>query len=267
MAVTQSSSSKNYDAFKRRIHKPTERRLNFQIYGRYKKGKTHFCTTAPNVLILDPEGGTDHFKTASPDVVTITQWADFAEVYEYLKYGTHSYEYVAFDGMTKFANMALRFIKSQSAEHKLTAKPEQKRINEYGDAGQLMQGVLNNFHSLPLGKIYTCQERSVDASVVEEDDEVPVPGKEDRIFVPDLPNGTRSAVNAIVDVIGRAYTVRKEHPQDFEKKITSYRLWLAQSVNYDTGTRSEFQRKLPDYVINPSVTKLTNLIETGSANA
>ncbi len=266
MAVTQASTSKNYESIaKNKIRKPRQRPLSFLIYARNKKGKTHFCTTAPNVLILDPEEGTDGLVTSGPDVYPIEHWTDLNEAYQFLKYSKHSYEYVAFDGMSRFANMALRFAKAGSkaaGDARMDAAPAQSRIQDYGAAGELMKGMLYNFHSLDIGKIYTAQERSILAEEIDADEDAPTPGKDEHIFVPDLPAGTKSAVNAIVDVIGRAYTIRKDHPQDLSKKVTSYRLWLAPTHNYDTGFRSEY--RLPDYVINPSVDKLTTLIRTGS---
>ena len=264
--VTQASTTKNYEAIaKAKIRKPRDRPLSVLVYGRFKKGKTHFCTTAPNVLILDPEEGTDGLAEANPDVWPLNEWSDFDEVYKFLKTGKHDYEYVAFDGMSRFANMALRYARSQAAETNLNSKPGGTRIQDYGTAGELMKGMMYNFHSLPLGKIYTAHERAVNAVILEEDEESPIVKPEDQIYVPDLPAGTRGSVNALVDVIGRAYTIRKDHPTDMNKKVTSYRLWLAPTHNYDTGFRSEY--RLPDYLINPSVAKLTTLIKTGSVNA
>lgn len=263
-AVTQTSSNKSYDHIRSAIHKPRKRPISALIYGRNKKGKTHFCTTAPNVLIIDPEDGTDGLIDAGPDVYSLTAWTQFDDLYKFLKYDKHPYEYIAFDGMSRFANMALRFAKSGAkgaGDLSLISSPGQSRIQDYGAAGELMKGLMYNFHSLDIGKIYTAQERSIDAVALEEDEESPTIGPEDRVYVPDLPAGTKSAVNAIVDVIGRAYTIRKDHPQDLSKKVTSYRLWLAPTHNYDTGFRSEY--RLPDYMINPSIDKLTNLIRTG----
>lgn len=244
-----------------KIHKPRERPLTVLVYGRFKKGKTWFCSTAPNVLILDPENGTDFFKEKAPDVWSIERWEDFDEVYHFLKGGNHSYEYVAFDGMTRFANMALKYIGKQEEETNLNRKPGLVQQQDYFKANELMKALMYKFHALPLGKIYTAQEKQMEGVVIEEDEEA---NPAEAQFVPELSPGIRSAVNALVDVIGRTYTVRKDHPTNPEKKVTSYRLWLAQSENYDTGSRSEFQRKLPDFIINPSVEKLSNLIKTGS---
>lgn len=254
-------ATKNYDDIaKSKIHKPRKRPLTVLVYGRFKKGKTHICATAPNVLILDPENGTDFSHAAAPDVWSIERWEDFDEVYKFLKLGKHSYEYVAFDGMTRFQNMALKFVRLQDEETNLNRKPGLVQQSDFFKANELMKELMNNFHALPLGKIYTAQEKIMDGIVIEEDEEADPAAAQ---FVPELSPGVRSAVNALVDVIGRTYTVRKEHPQDPSKQITSYRLWLAQSGNYDTGSRSEFQRKLPDFMINPSVPKLAQLIQTG----
>lgn len=244
-----------------KIHKPSQRNQKLPsifVYARNKKGKTRFCTTAPDVLILDPEEGTDEFRKVDPDVWTITRWEDFNDVYQFLRSGKHSYRYVAFDGMTRFSNMALRFVMEQAEEHDLTRKPGMVQQKDYGKAGELMKGMMFNFRALPMGVIYTAQERQIDGSFVEEDEEVEEVAVQ---YVADLPAGVRSAVNSIVDVIGRLYAVQIETEEG--PKIAR-RLWLAPSTIFDTGYRSDFE--LPPYLTTPTVPRLIRAIRTGDPN-
>lgn len=256
--VTRAGTTKDYKAIAaKKIYKPSsipEKKPSMLIYARNKKGKTRFCTTASNVLILDPEGGTDHYSKADPDVWPINHWIDFDEVYKFLRTGDHSYDYVAFDGMTRFANMALRFVMEQAEEHDLSRKPGMVQQRDYGKAGELMKGLLYNFQNLPIGVIYTAQERQVEGDFGEEDEDAEASTIQ---YVPDLPKGIRSTVNALVDVIGRLYTVRMEN--DAGKSIVRRRLWLSPSALYDTGYRSEYT--LPDYLPNPTVDRLTALMK------
>ena len=242
-----------------KIQKPSDRgqRLpSFLIYARNKKGKTRFCTTAPDVLILDPERGTDEFTKVNPDVWPIHGWSDFNEVYQFLRSGDHKYRYVAFDGMTRFSNMALRFVMEQAEEHDLSRKPGMVQQRDYGKAGELMKGMMYNFQNLGVGTIYTAQERQIEGEFGEEDDDAePSPVQ----YVPDLPKGVRSTVNALVDVIGRLYTVPVE--TDAGTRVQR-RVWLAPSAIYDTGYRSEFV--LPNYLSNPTVPRMIRAIRTGS---
>lgn len=257
MAVTRAATSKDYSQIAaKKIRKPSQapaRGKAILIYARNKKGKTRFCTTAPNVLILDPERGTDEYTKVDPDVWPINQWEDFDEVYKFLRAGRHSYEYVAFDGMTRFSNMALRFVMSQAEEHDLSRKPGMVQQRDYGKAGELMKGLMYNFHNLDIGTIYTAAERQENGEYAEEDDEAEVSGTR---YVADLPKGVRAAVNGIVDVIGRLYTIRTEDANG--KTVIRRRLWLAPSELYDTGYRSEY--KLPEYLASPTLPRLVNLI-------
>jgi hypothetical protein len=258
MAVTRASTSKDYSAIaKSKIRKPSQappRGKSILIYARNKKGKTRFCATAPNVLILDPERGTDEYTKLDPDVWPIDRWEDLDEVYKFLRGGKHSYEYVAFDGMTRFSNMALRFVMAQAEEHDLSRKPGMVQQRDYGKSGELMKGLMYNFHNLDVGTIYTAQERQVEGEFGEEDDDAEAIATQ---YVADLPKGVRAAVNGIVDVIGRLYTIRTEDNEG--KTVIRRRLWIAPSPVYDTGYRSDY--KLPEYLSNPTVPRLVDLIE------
>lgn len=248
------------------------------MYGRNKKGKTRLCASAPNVLILDPEEGTDHETKINPDVYPIGRWEDIHDAYMWLRSGKATspktkqpYEWVALDGLTRMANMALRWVMNQEEERNLDRKPGQVGKQDYGRSGEMVKGMLYNFHGLTnMGVLITAQERMREAPSSEEDDDATNPSV---VFVPDLPQGVRSSVNSVVDVIGRIYVVRG----DFKKRVkvketgevktieyhTQRRLWIGNHESYDTGYRSEFE--LPDYIVEPTATKLIKVIREGRA--
>ena len=271
-ARTQANTRKDYSAIARKkITSPSKvaesgggvRRPSILVYSRNKKGKTRFCLTAGKgkVLIVDPERGTDRFLKADPDVWHLESWEETDDIYKYLRSGDHSYEWVAFDGLTRISNMALRFVTRRAEEADLNRKPGQVTQRDYGNANELMKGLFYNFHTLPIGVLYTAQERQIDAGESEDEDEdVEISNIQ---YVPDLPKGSRAAVNSIVDVIGRIYTVKV--PGEEGSNVVKRRLWLAPSVSYDTGARSEY--KLPDYLENPTVPRLVRLIEGKKLNA
>jgi hypothetical protein len=239
------------------------------VYSRNKKGKTRFCATAPDVLILDPEAGTENETKIDPDTWPITSWEDMDDVYKFLREGKHEYQWVALDGMTRIANMALRYVMFQAEQRDLDRRPGQVGKQDYGKAGELIKAMLYNFHNLPMGVIFTAQERIMDAIPSGDEDE----DSEDAamMYVPDLPKGVRGAVNSIVSVIGRLYTVRttvrgKVGDKIVEREnVLQRRLWIDPHVSYDTGYRSE--HTLPSYLKNPTVEKLETLLKTGKANA
>lgn len=258
---------------KAKIRKPSQNKRppRILVYGRNKKGKTRFCASAPNVLILDPEDGTIGEKQIDPDTWPINTWHDLNEAYLFLKSGKHNYDWVAIDGLTKISNISLRWVMAQEEERDLSRKPGMVQRPDYGKSGELIKGLMHNFHSLTkMGVIITAQERMEEVVAAEEggDEEAVIA---DYMFVPDLPKGARSTVNQVVDVIGRIYTVTGE----FERKVrkndklvkvpyrVQRRLWVGPHDQYDTGFRSEFD--IPDMFKNPTIPQLTKFIASGRA--
>lgn len=276
-------ATKDYAAIARaRIHKPGDstRKPRILVYGRNKKGKTRFCTTAGNILVIDPEAGTDHETRSNPDVWPVDAWDDLNDPYQFLRMGpekavspltNQAYAWVALDGLTRIHNMALRWVMNQEEERNLERKPNQVGKQDYGRANEMVKGMLHNFHSLRhLGIIITAQERMREVEVSGEEDEDADAAS--FVFVPDVSAGVRSSVNSIVDVIGRIYTVRGEFPKQFKRRgsdeiVTKLvdgvhrRLWIGPHGSYDTGYRSEFN--LPDYISDPTVPKLIQVMREG----
>lgn len=235
----------------------TRSKPRFLIYSRNKKGKTRFSISAgvERTLVLDPEQGTKEMKKLNPHVWPIDRWEDINEAYEFLRYGDHEYQWVSVDGLTRMANMSLKYVMKVQEEKSLTRIPGMVQRQDYGKSGELMKDLLTRFHNLPMGIVFTAQERQVEASDSEEDEDM-----EDlpSAYVPDLPKGVRSAANAIVDVIGRIYVVKDEDDKP------QRRLWVGESARYDTGYRSDFV--LPDYIKNPTIPRLVRLMRTGQVN-
>jgi hypothetical protein len=278
-------ASKDYGAIARaKITKPgNTRKPRYLVYGRNKKGKTHFCATAPNVLILDPEDGTIAETKLNPDVWHVTQWTDLDEAYHFVKGGGKSktgqpYEWIALDGMTRMLNMAVDFVQNQIGDVDLTKKPtEQDQRRLYGRANKLIQGMLHNFHSLRhVGLVFTAQERVVEIESMEDmgDDEEAAPAS--YMYVPDLSPGARAPLNQVVDVIGRIYVVRgefehKRRVRQGDKVVTKTstvttqrRLFVGPHEMYDTGYRSGFD--LPDYLKEPSVASVGRALREGKTD-
>lgn len=255
-----------------------EPRFRLMIYARNKKGKTKFCTTAQdlgNLLIIDPEWGTEKYKTLDPYVWPISKWEDLQSVWGALRTGKLSpktigqgsdikpFKWVALDGMTKINNFALRYIMKLGEEANLDRRPGIVDRRDYNKSGELIKELILKFDALPLSVIYTAQERIVSGNDDMEADET---NESSVFFVPDLPAGARGAVNSNVDVIGRLYVAKAQfkNPQDpdgvpIEKN--QRRLWIGIHPQYDTGFRSEYD--LPDMVKAPTVKKVTELILAG----
>jgi len=229
----------------------------YLFYARNKKGKTRLAQSAPRVLILDPEKGTKELPPDQP-VWPIGQWEDLNDVFKYTKTADckNKYDWIAVDGMTRITNMALRYVMKQHEERDLDRIPGMVAQKDYGKAGELIKGMLFNFHNLPQGIIYTAQERVETQGEFDSEDE-DLEEAQTR-FVPDLPKGVRSSLNAIVDCIGRIYVVKTEVRG---VEVLQRRLWIAPTEAYDTGYRSD--HTLPNYLKNPTVNRLGSLIKNG----
>lgn len=253
--------TKDYAAIAaRRIQRPADiqRFPKFLIYARNKKGKTTFGLSAgvEKTLVLDPERGTAEMRTKNPNVWPIERWEDLDEAYNYLRYSDHPYQWVVVDGLTKMHNMSLKYVMKLQEEKSLDRIPGLVQQRDYGKAGELTKELLTKFHALPMGVIFTAQERMDSAMDSEEDEDVEESGA---VFIPDLPKGVRGSANSIVDVIGRLYVIKNDEGK------RERRLWIQESVKYDTGYRSDFE--LPDFVKNPTIPKLVRLVRTGKETA
>lgn len=247
-----------------KISRPSERPARLPrilVYSRNKKGKTQLCTTAPDVLIADPEGGTDQMVEIDPRTWKVENWQDIDDLYKYLKLGDHDYKWVSLDGVTRMHNMALRWVMSQAEERDISRKPGVVDRRDYGKAGELTKGMLHNFNSLPMGVIFTAQERQEAPFDEAEDDDDSAEATTS--FVPDIPKGARAALNSIVDVIGRLYVVRVDSKTE-DRQVIQRRLWVEPHPAYDTGYRSDFV--LPAFIKNPTIPKIVQLIQQGKVS-
>lgn len=271
---------KDYLAIARKkVYNPSKKapKWRFLVYSRNKKGKTTFCMSAgrSKVLIADPEWGVDKYVKTDPYVWPLERWEDTQDLWGALRTGELSpktlglgpedepFEWVALDGMTKINNYALRYIMALGEATNLDRKPGIVDRRDYNKSGELIKELVLKFDALPMGVIYTAQERMVTLSEDQEEDET---AEASTFFVADLPAGARGTVNSVVDVIGRLY-VRKV---EFKKKgggtviKNQRRLWLDNHPMYDTGGRSEYE--LPEFIRNPTVPLLVETMLKGKTS-
>lgn len=234
------------------------------IYARNKKGKTTFGLSAgvENTLVLDPEHGTDAMKTKNPHVWPIDVWEDVDEAYNFIRLGDHNYDWIVVDGLTRLSQMSLKYVMKLQEQRSIDRIPGLVQKQDYGKAGEVMKTMITNFQNLKYGVVFTSQERMQETQDSEEDEEVE---NESAEFVPDLPKGVRGYVNSVVDVIGRIYVVKVEDPKNEGQTKAQRRLWVGETVKYDTGYRSDYT--LPDMVKLPTIPKLISLMETGKVPA
>ena len=245
------------------------------IYARKKVGKTTLALTAgtpEEMLVIDPEEGAAYKTKTNPYIWPISKWADMEDVYgalrtgkltpNHLKQGESSTPFIwsIYDGMTRINNMALHHVRHEQEERNLDRIPGMIDRRDYNKSGELIKQMLANLETLKMGVIYTAHERIKTASY-DEDNEDEDSTSTEVSYVPDLPDGVRNHLNALVDVIGRLYIVRVDDPKNEGKKVAYRRLHIGPSEAYDTGYRSEY--KMPDILKAPSIPKLLKQMREG----
>jgi hypothetical protein len=221
-----------------------------------------------NIIIADPEYGADTMYQINPHLWPIEKWEDVDPFYKWIRTNpdcpkckpTHKFEWVGIDGLTRIANMALKYVMKLAEERDLDRRPGQVAQRDYGKAGEMMKQMFTNFATLDKGVIYTAHERQDAPFTAEEDEDSE---EVTSTLVPDLPKGVRGAINGLVDVIGRLYVVQVEKTDG--TKGAQRRLWIGPSDSYDTGYRSDFV--LPDMVKAPTIPKLIRLMAEGELPA
>jgi hypothetical protein len=265
-----SGGKKNYAAIAaEKMYRPAEGRRKkpkILVYARNKKGKTRLSTTVgvDNIVLVDPEYGADTMKTINPHVWPVEKWEDMDDFYKWIRSDPvcphcttkHKFDWVGIDGLTRIANMALKYVMRIAEERDLDRQPGMVAQRDYGKSGELMKQMFTNFHTLDKGVIYTAHERQDAPFLAEEDEEVE---EVTSTLVPDLPKGVRGAINGLVDVIGRLYVVQIED-EDGNRK-PERRLWIGPSDSYDTGYRSDYE--LPPMIRKPTIPKLVRLMADG----
>lgn len=260
---------------RKRVIRPGEQESYRRIfvYARNKKGKTRFALSAgvDNTLVMDPEGGTATMHHLKPYVWPIEKWKDMDECYKALKTGkltpnhfkqgesSTPFSWVSVDGLTRMNNYALGFVMKKQEEINLDRQPGFVQQRDYGKSGELMKNMMQQFHTLPMNICYTAQERMEAGGGGGFDDDEDSEST-DYTIVPDLPKGVRAQINAIVEVIGRLYTVRldvKGQPDP----VVERRLQIGIHPQYDTGYRSDFI--LPDRLEKPTLPDLVALMTSG----
>lgn len=238
----------------------------YLVYGRSKQGKTTFSCTAPNVLVLDPESGTRD-GVSNVDVYPVERWQDCDEALKFLRGSDHGYDWIVVDGLTRINQMSLKHVMRLGEEADLSRVPGMVQLKDYGRSGELMKGLLLSLHTLPgVGIVYTAQDRMEAPDLGDDDlldEDAQIPGAR---YVPDLPKSVRGAATAMVDCIGRVYSVSVTgtHPKT-GREVTQrqHRLWIGQTEQYDTGYRSP-HKGIPDFLRKPTVPRLQELLETGT---
>lgn len=181
--------------------------IEMVVYGKPKRGKTHFLGTIPNILILDFDHGANiitpkKFPGFRGRRVRVTSWDDVAKWYWILKTQKHPFTAVAWDTATMAMELALQQVLGEKVARNPKRSAYKAEQDDYGRAGRIMRTWITNYRGLPMHKIWVAHERVDDAP----DEETGT--QEIEWYVPDLQPSVRSYLLGLVSLIGYSYVGR-----------------------------------------------------------
>lgn len=208
--------------------------LAMTIYGRPKVGKTRFCATAPEPLIIDcDERGTDSTRDdTNPSVARITTWSEMNDIYWYLQSGEHPYRTVAIDTISGLQTLCMNFVLGDELARDASRDPDMPTRQAYGKVSQLMRTNITNFRNLEMNVIFTAHTRTRSTGEDEEDESV--------ITGPNLSPAIYTHLLGAVGLIG--YLMKREvfirNPSTKKRrKVARTRLLIGPSERFETGVR------------------------------
>lgn len=236
--------------------------LTWLIYGKNGTGKTTLLSTVDGMLILAAEDGTLSIKDKAKGKamkIQIDVWEKIEGVYWLLKYspierdadgnilgirintknGSFLVKSIAFDTITKLAEVCMRNIVLGEAEKDPTKDVLKKTLKNWGDMSEKLKYWLQMFQDFPVQKVWLCQE-TANADDLDSD--------EFSIF-PNASKSIRSYIMSEADVIARTYIAKTE-------KGVQFRLSAAPNDKYVTKDRTN---KLK-IVANPSLSAIYKVV-------
>jgi hypothetical protein len=143
-----------------KIQKPDELRLmKGLIFGPPGHGKTTFLGSAQYddrtspILILDFEGGSESLVGLDVDIVRVSDWNVYNDVFEFLANDKHSYQSVGIDSISETHIFTLlNILKMEGPTRK---DPDLLQQGDYGKALVLMRRLLREFRDLPIHVFFT----------------------------------------------------------------------------------------------------------------
>lgn len=235
--------------------------INALIYGDYGTGKTLLAGTADDVpamrkvLFLDIEGGTFTLKHTYPntDVVRITNWAEMEKIYQELKAGLHNdYRTIVVDSLTE----AQVFNMTDVMIATVAASPDRNEdvpgLREWGINQTQIKRFIRRFRDLPPNVIMT--------ALLKEDVNKQTGARKKGA---DLPGKLSGQVPALFDEVWMLYIrqVTREVAGldgDPNEKVDARVLSTGATEN---STGKDRSGKLPKFIINPTMTKIWNLMQ------
>lgn len=227
-----------------------EEPLIVELYGRSGTGKTTLLSTFPKpILLLDiKDHGAESARSASIkkgdiDVLSIENFDELEEAYEYITDNLGKYKTVAIDTMTGLQELA--YVKVMEDESK-----NQMSQRLYGLASSMLKQWIMHYKELSsegIIPVFICQDRTDNGDGEGEDQLIPEVG-------PALMPAVSKLLNAACKVIGHTYIQENSEKGADGKRVSKieYRLRLGPNPYYITKIRKPKEAACPSYLTNPT---------------
>lgn len=239
-----------------KIHKPESQRFcKSLIFSPAGHGKTVFLGTAQDdsrtapMLLLDFEGGTSSLVGRDIDIVSISGWQEYNDVYEFLSSskGPEKYRSIGVDSASETHIMALL--------HQLEASDRSRKIpdllepGDYGIAVTQMRRFLRAFRDLPYHVFTTALAKD------ETDPKVGLVKK------PAFAGGLADEIPGIFDVVAYLALYEGKLVETEPDGLTHRVLLLKNYPKIRVKTRTPIGVQVPDELYDPTVSALLDALQ------
>lgn len=222
--------------------------LKILVYGYPGVGKTVFASTANDdprtkpALFIDFEGGTLSIADKDIDVVRVTEFKQFNEIYEFLRTQNH-YKTVILDSITEIQKLNMLGLMAEAVKLNPNKDPDRPLIDDWGKSTEQMRKLIRHFRDLPMHVIITALAQEVKD---ERDGSITVK--------PSLPGKLADEICGMLDIVGYLGVMERT----VEGQRVSTRQLLVQPMSkFIAKDRSN---KLGQFIENPTVPKMLDAI-------
>lgn len=243
-----------------------QRTLSLLVHGSSKSGKSTLASTLPKPLLyLDVEGGSRFLRmsktyweplvTAPPIcdgtwdvcVVTVRDYAEVVQAYDWLRSGQHCFEAVTIDSVSRLQGLLVE---------KITGR-EQAKMQDWGEVFRTFMGQIRDYHGLT-----THATKPMSVCFVSESKQ-----HDDGVFRPFVQGQSQNTLPYVVDILGAMEIVTwTDDLTGVMSKV--HRLNTGPHARYETGER--VGGTIPPVLDNPDFSLMLDYvygIEPSSAPA